>query len=64
MSCPKCGYCKECGRSNYPYQYPWYSYPQTGLTYTMPQTTVTAGSTAYPSAAAAQSYQISNKVNS
>lgn len=21
MSCPNCGYCKECGRSNYPIQW-------------------------------------------
>jgi hypothetical protein len=31
MTCPHCGYCDKCGRSNrtYPYQYPYWqpSYP-------------------------------------
>lgn len=47
MSCPKCGYCKECGRSNednrwwiYPYNpYPWWQSPY--ITWTGAPTTTT-----------------------
>lgn len=25
-TCPNCGYCQSCGRSNQLYPYPWYPY--------------------------------------
>lgn len=27
-SCPNCGYCSCCGRSNHHYNYPYYQHPQ------------------------------------